>query len=398
MTHKHRILWTLAGFALVTLLGVLFDPVPLRAQGTQTTPTTISPPPRAVAQPPRRTTLPPIVEEPAPAEVSQEPDMDPADPDADPDAADDLPPGQRGRPGQRRAPRDGDPSAVPGTGGNADGIARVGEPAGPLDGADPNQLDNRSPDDIAAFENPPAGFDPRLFDAELDPILDRRPAQLFRFEPYSPKGIRVGSFVLLPEAEFSGAYFSNVFRSSNARGDTALELRPSARLVSNWRTHALEFRAIGLASFHNDFTTEDDRAYLLETRGRIDITRRTNIEGLLSREVAQESRSSIDAVQGAGRRNDVTTDRAAATFNHRFNRLGLQLRGAVSDLAYGISGFLVKPEGSKRTWPNLLTKASSGTPYCKDREVRVAIESMRPEIVLPSLAIRMKISPGVWSS
>src|SRR5881409_3534052 len=68
------------------------------------------------------------------------------------------------------------------------------------------------------------------------------------------------------------------------------------------------------------------------------------------------------------------------------------------DFAIGMSGFLVKPDGSKRTWLNLETSTSSGTPYCSAIEVRTPIVSIRPEIVLPSLAILMKISPGVPSS
>ena len=66
--------------------------------------------------------------------------------------------------------------------------------------------------------------------------------------------------------------------------------------------------------------------------------------------------------------------------------------------AYGISGFLVKPEGSNRTWENFSTSVSSGTPYCSDIEIEVAKASMRPEIVDPSLAMTRKISPGLPSS
>ena len=66
--------------------------------------------------------------------------------------------------------------------------------------------------------------------------------------------------------------------------------------------------------------------------------------------------------------------------------------------AYGISGFLVKPDGSNRTCENFSTSASSGTPYCRAIEIEVAKASMRPEIVEPSLAITRKISPGLPSS
>src|SRR5918996_8458 len=63
------------------------------------------------------------------------------------------------------------------------------------------------------------------------------------------------------------------------------------------------------------------------------------------------------------------------------------------DLAIGISEFLVKPEGSKRVWVNLSTRSCSGTPCCSASEVMVAKLSIRPEIVEPSLAMVMKISP-----
>ena len=67
------------------------------------------------------------------------------------------------------------------------------------------------------------------------------------------------------------------------------------------------------------------------------------------------------------------------------------------DLAIGISGFLVKPEGSKRIWLNLSTRTLNGTPYCSDMEIAVANESIRPEIVEPSFDMVIKISPG-WPS
>src|SRR5262249_16247530 len=41
---------------------------------------------------------------------------------------------------------------------------------------------------------------------------------------------------------------------------------------------------------------------------------------------------------------------------------------------------------------------STGTPYCSDSDVRVPIVSISPPIVLPSLAMVMKSSPGLPSS
>ena len=68
-----------------------------------------------------------------------------------------------------------------------------------------------------------------------------------------------------------------------------------------------------------------------------------------------------------------------------------------SNFAIGISRLLVKPDGSKRVWLNLSTSVFSGTPYWRASEVMVAMVSIRPETVLPSLAMRRKISPG-WPS
>ena len=59
-----------------------------------------------------------------------------------------------------------------------------------------------------------------------------------------------------------------------------------------------------------------------------------------------------------------------------------------------MSLLFVQPLGSNRTWLNFSTKVCSGTPYCSVSEMAVAKLSIRPLIVEPSLAMRMKISPG----
>ena len=345
MNAARRTFCFLTGFASATALTAMFESNAAFAQASGASPTTINPVSRPQAVPQRRGGLPPVFDSGEPA-VSQSaapqrsgapttvpddgnPDAEPSDGTEEND--DPLNPRQQAEGvGQRRVIRDGDlnvPEADP----VLDGVITTGEPRPALDGADPTALDNRSPEDIAVFENPPAGFDPQLFQIELDPILDRRPAQLFRFEPYEARGIRLGSFVLLPELEFGNAWFSNLFKSPIARSDMALEVKPSARLVSNWRQHAVEFRATGGLSYFAEFDTENDKNYALEARGRYDVTRRTNIEVLTSRAVTQDSRSNINASTAAAARADITTDVLALAFNHRFNRLAIQLRGSVTE-------------------------------------------------------------------
>ncbi len=69
---------------------------------------------------------------------------------------------------------------------------------------------------------------------DLDPVRDNRATlQLFQNEPYDPVGVQIGRFVLFPELEVGGSYYSNVFHAPNAESDVALDVIPSARLVSN---------------------------------------------------------------------------------------------------------------------------------------------------------------------
>lgn len=215
-----------------------------------------------------------------------------------------------------------------------DGVVDLEEPQPPEDGADPTR-DTRPAEDREPFDNPPAGYDPLLFQIEdIDPVTtDRRPARLARFEPYDPVGIRIGSFVLFPEVEISGLWTDNVLSSPDARSDIAAEIRSTTRLVSNWSRHAVELKGTNLSSFYDEFPSEDDRAWGVEGRGRVDITSRTNIQGVAGHDVSQESRSAIDANQ-IGNRDDVTVDRGELALNHRFNRLTVQLRGSVSDVRY----------------------------------------------------------------
>ncbi len=323
-----RFAWFLCGFAIALVFGALV--VPARAQQSQNTgvtnPSGVSIPSRTRpdAQDIDDDFAAPGIPPPVPSD----------DPSETPEDQDSLDPSVRA--GQRPVVQDGDPNSAQEPPQLRDGIVDVGEPLPPEDGTDPLVIDTRPQDDIDVFENPPAGFDPLLFQIEdLDPISDNRATlRLARLEPFDPIGIKIGSFVLFPEVELDAAWNSNVFRAPSAQSDSAFELRPSARLVSNWSRHALEFRGTGGLSYFNEFNSENDKSYLLESRGRLDVTRRTNLQALISREQALESRSALDASTAGSRINQIT-ERAEGALNHRFNRLSLQFRGSVTDFGFG---------------------------------------------------------------
>ena len=339
VTAKYRLFWFAAGLSCVAIVAV-FAANSARAQAIDTPeerPDLRGTDPASYAGRPgsasrRRSNFDPLDE-------SGGADLVPrGDPSRDPQRFDDpLDPSPR--PGQRAVVQDGDltypsePSVV------YDGLGEQPEPVPLRDGIDPTRIDTRTREDIAVFEDPPAGYNPRLFQIEdVDPVVtDRLPRQLAEIEPYDPVGIRLGSFVYFPEIEVSGVATNNVFRSPLDLSDIYAEVASEQRLVSNWATHALELRATGLLNFHNDFPGEDDREWGVEGRARVDITRRTNLQGLLSHDVSQESRSAIDA-STTGDRPEVIADRANLTFNHQFNRLSVQLRGSHTALDFSDTG------------------------------------------------------------
>jgi hypothetical protein len=321
------------------LLAALLAPAggPARAQGAEGPSLGLWPAITRRQPPPTPRVAPPPgeVDMPAPVAPIRQASVDPdADPLADPEADE-----------QPVAAADREPSAEPLL--PLDGVLPSDEPQAVADGLDPAAPDTRPEEDRLAFApvEAPAGYDPSAFSIEIEPLLDRRPAHFAELDPYAPTGIRIGSFLLFPEAEIGVAAFNNLLRTRiDRRSDVALETRPGARLVSTWGVHALELDARGVASFHDALPSEDDRAWALEARGRLDVTRRTNLQGSIGREVVQETRGTINSRATPGHRADVTTDRMAASFNHRFNRLSVQLRGAVAERDYAPE---VAPDGAR---------------------------------------------------
>jgi hypothetical protein len=93
-------------------------------------------------------------------------------------------------------------------------------------------------------------------------------------------------------------------------------------------------QATGFGSVYHGFASENDKAYALEARGRLDFSRRTNVELLVRHSRDQEGRQARDAIDTARERGNIDTTRVVLALNHRFNRLGVQLRGSITDTDY----------------------------------------------------------------
>lgn len=334
VTRSDTMTRLLAGAAAMFAVGLAIDTTPAVAQSTNTA-TQVSPLPSRRADPQRRIPAPaPADDDDAPAQ----PNVQRIAPDgADPATAESSD-GQDGddpaRP-QLRRNMDGEPLVGQERPQAEDGIAATGEPDPLLrDGESDLNRDPRTRADIGAFEKPAVGYDAVAFQIELDPILDRRPQRLARFEPYDPIGIRRGTWVIFPEIEFGAGATSNIRRNPSSQSAAFLDVRPTVRAVTNWRVHAVELKATGFVSAFSGFASESDEAFALEARGRYDFTRRTNLEALVSTQRDQEGRQARDAADAARDRTNYVTTRAAVAMNHRFNRLTVQLRGGITDYDY----------------------------------------------------------------
>lgn len=169
----------------------------------------------------------------------------------------------------------------------------------------------------------------------VDPEKLGRPITPRKHGLYQPLGIRMGSFLLYPEAEANLAFTDNLFRTSgNRQADSSLEIAPRLRIVSNWSRHAVEARVEGLRSYHERFESEDDQRVSAQLRGRIDVSRKTNIVAELSYDYGQESRGSLTGPAINSPRANIETRRAALEGNQRFNRISVQIRGARIEYDY----------------------------------------------------------------
>ena len=148
-------------------------------------------------------------------------------------------------------------------------------------------------------------------------------------QPYAALGIRSGSFIIRPEVIADVRFTDNVTSSAGPRhADQAFELRPSVIVQSDWQNHAVELDIQSLATFHREFSSEDDRAIAVTGRSRIDLRHNFTLNGEISYEFEQEARNSIEVAgtNQSGDRNDVETVTTSLGLDKRFNRLDVALR------------------------------------------------------------------------
>ncbi len=142
-------------------------------------------------------------------------------------------------------------------------------------------------------------------------------------DPFVPIGIRIGNFLLFPEAEIGADMTNNVLAShADAQSDIGAEVKPRVRLDSDWSRHSLSFEANADRIWYNEFPIADVKNYQLLMRGRLDVTRRTRLSGEIEKSQVQEGASAISITEIANAADSKLLEQhATAGIEHTFNRL-----------------------------------------------------------------------------
>jgi len=118
-------------------------------------------------------------------------------------------------------------------------------------------------------------------------------------ESYQPKGITLGSFLLLPKVELDETYNDNIYAEEHGKNsDFITTLRPSFKLQSQLPLHAInlsgELEGNRYAKYDDDSTINGK----LTADGRYDVTTTTTLTGLADFTAYHEERGSDDDANG----------------------------------------------------------------------------------------------------
>lgn len=118
-------------------------------------------------------------------------------------------------------------------------------------------------------------------------------------DSYQPKGIDLGSFLLLPQIENELTYNTNVFaQESSQKGDFVARIAPEFRLRSRFSNHALNFTGRVEQFLFREYTSDNHLDAVALIDGRYDIERNWDVNAFSENFRRSEDRGSPDDVGG----------------------------------------------------------------------------------------------------
>lgn len=149
-------------------------------------------------------------------------------------------------------------------------------------------------------------------------------------ESYQPKGVEVGSFLMLPQVELSGVYNSNIYATKDdTKSDLITRITPEVRFRSRFPVHALNILARLDQSIYAKNSADNHLDGVLLTDGRYDFTKEWEANGRAELNQYYEDRGSPDDAGG----RKPTRSRAAIGSLSTKSQMGRITLGAGLDMA-----------------------------------------------------------------
>lgn len=151
---------------------------------------------------------------------------------------------------------------------------------------------------------------------------------------YTPQGVPLGGFTLLPRLEVVERYTDNLYYEQwNRKDDLVTTASPSLNLRSNWNNHEVEASVGSEVKRHRRYDREDVENYYASLGGRLDVTRDLLLRGHTSWNAGHEARSSPD---DAGGTTPTKTETMEALLGGEYHgpRVRLKLEGEATDYAF----------------------------------------------------------------
>lgn len=152
---------------------------------------------------------------------------------------------------------------------------------------------------------------------------------------YTPRGARLGGFLLFPKLVVEETYNDNIFKANrNAKDDFITQISPSLNLRSDWNRHSLIFDAKTDIGRYADSSADDYEDFDLRVRGRADATRALRFFGDLRHRLLHEERGGDDVASDAAAPVEYDRTNGEARVEYKPNRFGVRVGGTVDRYDY----------------------------------------------------------------
>lgn len=156
--------------------------------------------------------------------------------------------------------------------------------------------------------------------AAQEPLRGQTPFERPRPE-FDPIGLTAGGFRIVPRLLITESYDDNIrAEDENEEDDFITEITASVAASSNWSNHMLAFGAFGQLNRFAENDEEDTEEGGVQTLGRLDISRSSNLSGLAFFRHEAEDRTDPDN-EGDAKPTELDRYVGQLTYEHQFSRV-----------------------------------------------------------------------------